>query len=305
VNVMTSAAAGVAYEGERRTLWAVAYRLTGCAADADDIVQETFARAMRRGRAGSLERSWLVRVATNLALDALRRRRRSGYPGPWLPSPLETPDDDPQTASASARYDLRESATAAFLLALEALTPRQRAVVVLRDVFEHDAAETGRALGMTQGAVRVAHLRARRALEGYDRRRSASRSGAGRSRAALEAFLTALAAGDADRVASLLAKGVAAVTDGGGEFAAARAPVAGREHVAALYLGLARKLAATTGHVEFRALSGEPAAILRFDSPPPGWAPHSVLQVDLDEDGWIRRIRAVLATRKLSAVQMV
>jgi len=131
------------FDAHKRMLWGLAYRLTGCAADADDIVQDTFVRAINRGCSpndGSWA-PWLVRVATNLAIDVLRRRRQT-YTGPWLPSPIETgPYDEPQKSKSASgpemRYQLMESISFAFLLALEVLPPRQRAVLLLRDVFDH------------------------------------------------------------------------------------------------------------------------------------------------------------------------
>src|SRR5262249_30903991 len=124
------------FEAQRRSLWALAYRLTGSAEDAEDAVQEAFARlasAPPAAPAAALGR-WLARVVTNLGIDALRRRRRRAYVGPWLPAAIETADDDPLAALASPqpdpeqRYGVAESASFAFLVALEALSPRQRAV---------------------------------------------------------------------------------------------------------------------------------------------------------------------------------
>ena len=116
-------------EPHRRTLWGLCYRLTGCAADADDLVQQTFLRAIERppGQPPADWKPWLVRVAARLGIDTLRRRRRRGYVGVWLPSPIETePFADAATADSDVAndYELRESVSFAFLLALEALPPR-------------------------------------------------------------------------------------------------------------------------------------------------------------------------------------
>ena len=116
--------------------------MTGNAADADDLVQETFVRAIKRPppRTDEPWHLWLVRVAINLSRDLLRQRKRQSYEGQWLPSPIETvpPTFDPpdESGNPATRYDLIESVSFAFLLALEALTPTQRAVLVLRDVFD-------------------------------------------------------------------------------------------------------------------------------------------------------------------------
>src|SRR5436190_13607733 len=125
--------------------------MTGNAADADDIVQDTFVRALEK-RATDMEaplRPWLINVAMNLSRDQLRRRRRREYFGPWLPAPVLTEGNDgsaldrPVMESTPARrYDIMESVSMAFLLALEALTPAQRAVLILRDVFDYSTNET-------------------------------------------------------------------------------------------------------------------------------------------------------------------
>ena len=129
----------------------MSYRLTGSVEDAEEIVQDTFTRAIERPppRTDKPWRPWLVRVAVNLSLDALRRRKRRRYPGPWLPVPLsESEALEPlqrrvaePAEGPEARYALRESATFAFLAALEALSPRQRAVLLLAEVFEYSARE--------------------------------------------------------------------------------------------------------------------------------------------------------------------
>src|SRR5918999_880258 len=156
------------YESDRRVLWGMCYRMTGNAADADDLVQETFVRAIERSprRLDQPLRPWLVRVAMNLSRDHLRARRRRGYKGPWLPSPVPTgemcePQETPASyeppappdESPAARYDLMESVSFAFLLALEALTPSQRAVLLLRDVFDYSTEESAAALDLTEANV--------------------------------------------------------------------------------------------------------------------------------------------------------
>src|SRR4029077_2785208 len=159
------------FREHRSFLWALSYRLTGNAADADDVVQETFVRALQRPPADRDRpwRPWLVRIAVTPGRDLLRRRRRrGGYEGQWLPPPIETepPSHEPadEGGSPAARYDLLESVSFAFLLALEALTPMQRATLLLRDVFDYSGREAARALGISEASARTTHLRARRAL---------------------------------------------------------------------------------------------------------------------------------------------
>ncbi|HEY4220430.1 MAG TPA: sigma-70 family RNA polymerase sigma factor, partial [Myxococcota bacterium] len=152
---MTAAAAAPTLDAHRRLLWAIAYRMTGVAADADDVVQEAFEKALAHPPKGAVK-PWLVTLTMNAARDLLRKRRRVAYVGPWLPSPV---DDDaldlPDTAPGpEQRYSMRESATFAFLLAVEQLTPLRRAVLILRDVFDYSGDETAHALGISVDAVK-------------------------------------------------------------------------------------------------------------------------------------------------------
>src|SRR5262245_3850197 len=179
-------------EPHRRALLGLCYRMTGSAADAEDLVQETFRRALERPPADldAPLRPWLTRVATNLCIDSLRKRKNEPYFGPWLPSPVETDAiKDDLTPSPEARYGVLESATLAFLIALEALTPQQRAVLVLRDVLGMSGPEVAEALEMSEANVRVSHHRARHALEGYDRARCTPQASlTERTKKAMQAF---------------------------------------------------------------------------------------------------------------------
>jgi RNA polymerase sigma-70 factor (ECF subfamily) len=166
-------------------------------------------------------RPWLVRVAVNLARDQLRRRRVRGYEGPWLPSPVETGPGSIEHDHAAteplpdARYSLRESATFAFLLALETLTPHQRAALILRDVLDYSVRETAAALGTTEASVKQTHRRARLAMEGYDEARGTvapTPEVIARTRAALERFLQAVASGDSAGAEAALADDVRALS---------------------------------------------------------------------------------------------
>jgi RNA polymerase sigma-70 factor (ECF subfamily) len=296
-----------AFDAERSFLWGLCYRLTGSAADADDIVQDTFVRALERPPARTDEpwRPWLVRVALNRGRDVLRYRRRRHYEGPWLPSPIETADEERVAAGTEdrpdARYDLLESVSLAFLLALEALTPAQRAVLLLRDVFDYSVREAADALELGEANVRTTHLRARRAMESYDRRRARlDPETQQRTAEALERFLTCLAQGDVAGVEDLLSTAVRSLSDGGGEFHGARVPVLGRDKVARLYLGLSRK--ASGGQFELRMLNGLPAVVAHIPDSGAGWARRIAFQCLLDDDGKIVAVYAILASRKLSAL---
>ncbi|MFY0562826.1 sigma-70 family RNA polymerase sigma factor [Archangium lansingense] len=292
-------------------LWGLCYRMTGVAADADELVQETYARALT-SPPGRLEevRPWLTRVAVNLARDRLRRRKREGYVGPWLPSPVETGEEAvpsveaelPGGGTTEGRYELLESVSFAFLLALEALTPRQRAVLLLRDVFDYSGREVGECLGMSETNVKVTHHRARQAMEKYDRARCVpTRALQERTREALLGFLGALASGDVEAAEALLAEPVKALTDGGGETYAARVPVVGLKRVSLFYRRV-QEMRGTPDVVELRTLNGLPAVVASWNNSSPGAAARVVIRVELDEAGRITEVHSVQASRKLAGL---
>jgi RNA polymerase sigma-70 factor (ECF subfamily) len=295
------------FRAERGSLWALAYRLTGTASDADDVVQEAFARAAS-SPPQPLARSlapWLVRVVTNLAIDVLRRRKRRRYDGPWLPAPCEDEGaaeaDDPEQ-----RYGLSESATFAFLIALEALAPRPRAALLLRDVLGYSARETATALATTEANVRVLHLRGRRALAEYDRDRCVPDAALrARHADALERLHRSLLAQDAKALEALFTESVRTVTDANGEYTALAQPMVGRARVARFYQIAALHRQTSDARSEIRVLNGLPALLTVLHAPVRRQAPRSVLRIELDADGLIREVQVVLAPRKLGAVKFV
>lgn len=305
-----------------RFLWGLCYRMTGVAADADDLVQETYARALASPPAKQEAlRPWLTRVAVNLARDHLRRRRREGYVGPWLPSPLETGDAAvpeeleappgvearlPGGGSTEGRYELLESVSYAFLLALEALAPKQRAVLLLRDVFDYSVREVAEALHMSEVNVKVVHHRARAAMEAYDRERCLpTRALQERTRAALEGFLGALLSGDVAAAEALLSSDVRALTDGNGQVRAAQVPVVGARRVLTFLQRLMELRGAPTAF-ELQMLNGLPALVSVFpEDPRDSKNPtRAVLRVELDADGRIARFHSVLTDRKLAGLRL-
>ncbi|MFQ5515223.1 MAG: sigma-70 family RNA polymerase sigma factor [Myxococcota bacterium] len=296
-----------AFGRSSRRLFGLCYRMTGSALDAEDLVQETFARALARPPADTSRdwEPWLVRVAVNLARDHLRRRRRRRYVGPWLPEPVEDselfdPIDPP--AQTSARYEWIESVSLAFLVALEALTPGQRAVLLLRDVFEYSGRETADVLGISEVAVRQTLRRARRAMREYDQRRApVTPEVRERTREHLQRFLAGLATGDLDAIERLLAEGVVSLTDSAGEHFAARIPVHGRSRVARLYRNLPRSAGALP-RVELREINGLPALVGEVASPRPGWPRRFVTSVALDPKGQVRLIATVTTPAKLARI---
>ena len=302
------------FEEYRTFLWGVCYRVTGSAADADDAVQETFIRALKHAPKELAEpRRWLVTVAVNASRDFLRRRKRQSYIGPWLPSPIETADDGalPSYEPAAdgrhtfeSRYDLMESVSLAFLRALEALTPTQRAVLLLCDVFDYSAAEVAAALDLSEGNARTIHHRARHAMAAYETHRTPP-TAANRQRTsqALERFLNLLGNADVPGIERMLAADIRAVTDGGGEFTASPYPIVGAANVAQFFVRLA---ASRTAGVRVRVidLNGFPAALFEFDAAMGRRPPRLVLAVDLDTDGSITGLWVVANPRKLTAVPL-
>jgi RNA polymerase sigma-70 factor (ECF subfamily) len=299
------------FDAHRAFLWGLSYRVTGSAADADDVVQETFVRACQHAPAQlDNPRQWLTRVAVNAGRDVLRRRKRRRYVGPWLPTPIETPDDalpsyEPTVEGRTLenRYDLMESASFAFLVALEALTPTQRAVLLLRDVFDYSATEVAVALDLSDGNVRIIHHRARRVMDAYERRRVVpTADNRGRTERTLHTFLQLLATGDVRGIERMLAADVKAVTDGGGEFTASRRPISGARPVARFF---ARLAASRTGDLEvsIRSINEFPTALLEFISPRGRRPRRLVLSVDVNAAGLIADVRVIANTTKLLAVR--
>jgi RNA polymerase sigma-70 factor (ECF subfamily) len=247
----------------------------------------------------------------NLSRDALRRRRRQKYVGPWLPGPIDTegeaalPSYEPTLTdgqTTEGRYDLLESVSYAFLLALEALTPQQRAVLLLRDVFDYSVQEAAAALGLSEANVKTTHHRARHAMTRYDRERCVpTRAVQERTRQALERFMTALVSHDTATLEGLLASDARALSDGGSEYAAARRPVLGRSRVIRLAVGLSEHRGISSAGI--RMLNGLPAVVFEFATSAKRQAPRGTLSYELDRDGRIKSIYTVLTTRKLSAVR--
>jgi len=300
-----------AFERDRRHVFGLCYRMTGSAADADDLVQETWLRALEHpppDLAAPL-RPWLARVAINLSRDALRRRRRRGYAGSWLPSPVPDEQLDLERVASDApppdvTYGLAESATQAFLLALEALTPAQRAVLLLRDVYGASVAETAEATGLSQPNVKTTHHRARRALASYGEQRCRpSPALCARVRDALERFAIAVAASDPLAIAQVLREDAELWSDSDGEFLSNPRPVRGADPIARFYAARSRAIGPPL-FLELTSLNGLPAALIEFAPQRDArLATRVALSIALAADGRIARIHNVVATPKLAAVR--
>jgi len=247
-------------ERERPYLMGVAYRMLGSASDAEDIVQEALLRATDQRELRSL-RAFLTTVVTRLSLDELRsaRRRREEYVGPWLPEPVFTRELD---APPSANVEHKESVSLALLVVLERLSPLERAVFVLREVFDLEFAEIADAIGRSEAACRKLLSRARQHIEQRDANRPAH---VGAQLGVASAFFLALSSGDLNEVIKVLAAEAVATTDHGGKASAARRPVHGQLAVARFALGLFNKAQrfAPDDTTTPTLLNGAPAVLLR------------------------------------------
>lgn len=274
-------------EAHRRYLFSIAYRMTGSAADAEDLVQETFLRVARAPEAQvENPRAWLAAIITRLALDLLKaaRRSREEYVGPWLPEPIVVREGEER--------DL-ESISLAFMTLLELLSPEERAVLVLRDVFQYEYDEIAPLLDKGEANCRQILHRARKRLAENRPRFRASRE---EHRRLVDGFLASLREGDLARLESVLAPEVTTWSDGGGKVPAARRPIEGRENVVRFLLGIRRFAPADTS-LYVVEINGRPAVAALVLG-----ALHSVIDVDV-EDGLIRAIRILANPDKLVRVR--
>ncbi|RYF92726.1 MAG: sigma-70 family RNA polymerase sigma factor [Caulobacteraceae bacterium] len=220
-----------AFEAQRPRLKRLAYRMLGSVSEAEDVVQDAWLRWDRAGEAAREPAAWLTQTTARLCLDRLKsaRARRETYVGPWLPEPLieEEPADPLERA---------EDVSVAFLLALERLSPLERAVFLLHDVFDQDYGQVAMALGRDEAACRQLASRARGHLKEARPRYSVPQDQAMRLAAA---FMSASASQDFSALGALLAEDAVLISDGGGKRPAALRPMVGRADVLALLKGLA------------------------------------------------------------------
>ncbi len=275
-----------AFVAHRNLLFTVAYQLLGSAADAEDVLQETWLRWVAVDLAAVRDRrAYLVRITTRQALMRLRAlgRRKESYVGPWLPEPLLT------TPDVAEDVELADSVSMAMLLVLETLGPAERAVFVLREVFDLGYDEIAEAVGKSPAAVRqIAH----RARSHVAARRPRGTVSPAATRDALEAFRRAVETGDLRGLLDVLAPDVVFLGDGGGIVPAVLTPVTGGEDVARLLAAGLGNL--TAGPLDTAQVNGYPALILRR-----GGRADTVLAVRID-DGLVTGIYAVRNPAKLA-----
>lgn len=281
------------FDQERSRLHALAYRMLGSVADAEDVVQDAWLRWDRLGEDGrsAVERpaAWLTTATSRLALDRLRaaRRQRVHYVGPWLPEPVLTAPDPAETV------EFAETLTLGFLAALDRLSPVERAVFLLVDVFGEPYADVAVAVGKSPETCRQIAHRARERVR--DARRGGTTSEATR-RALVEAFARACASGEVDELRRLLTDDVVVVSDGGAAVHAARRPVVGIDRASRLLVNLTARIPATA-EVSIEQVNGEPGLVV--------WVrgrARMVVAPQVDRAGRVAAVRIMVNPDKLRAV---
>ena len=279
----------------RKLLFAIAYRLLGSAADAEDVVQDAWFKWSGADRSRvSVPKAYLARIVSNLAVERLRstRRQRETYVGPWLPEPILTQADAAEDVATA------ESVSLAMLVVLETLSPLERAVFVLKEVFDFSYPEIAEAVDRSEPAVRQAAHRARNHIQARRPRFETDRA---KKRAVTERFFAASTGGDINELMDLLAPEVTLWTDGGGKVRQAMRPIIGAPNVARWLAGTVQRpyegveIADMTAEVV--DINGGPGIVIRGAG-----RIIATLTVDLDANGKIETIHNVANPDKLHAI---
>ena len=265
----------------RRRLLGLAYRMLGSRSDAEDVVQDAYLRFIGTEDVRNPE-AFLVTVVTRLCLDRLKsaRAQREIYVGPWLPEPVFDTDG----LSTEVATELADDLSFALLLALDRLSPQERAAFLLHDVFDISFSEIAAMIGRSEPACRQLAARARRAV----RDERPPPAAADRHAHLLQAFLVAVTSGDLSRLTGLLRDDAVAVTDGGGRKTAALNPIYGADKIARFFISVAGKAAARDIRIEAAVINGSAGALLYMD----GELDHS-LSISIDGE----RIAAIYLVR--------
>jgi RNA polymerase sigma-70 factor (ECF subfamily) len=282
------------FEAQRPRLLRLAYRMLGSVAEAEDVVQDAWLRWTRSEDEILDPAGWLVRVTSRLCIDRLRsaKAQREAYRGPWLPEPLiEELTVDP--------VERAEDVSVAFLLALERLSPLERAVFLLHDVFDEDYASVAETLGRNEAAVRQLAARARAHVKDNRPRFTVSQEDAAKLAAA---FMAAAAQGDMKALSSVLAEDAVLISDGGGKRTAALRPMTGRDDIIRLLEGIAwRSGYSPLWPLSFRAvrINGYPGVIMEREDGP------MTVAFQPGEDGKLAAIYLVRNPDKLARLPSV
>ena len=243
------------FEANRPLLFSIAYRMLGSASEAEDVVQDAWLRARQDEHADVRSpRAYLTTIVTRLCIDHLRsaERTRMEYPGPWLPEPLAEPNQE--------SVELASSLKTAFLVMLEQLAPTERAVLLLREVFELDFDEIAKIVGKSEPNTRQILTRARARLRESRPRFTASRR---ESEEIVRRFRQACVTGNVEELMAVLHPDAQLVSDGGGKAAAATRPVLGSDRVAKFVLGYAGKMHWSESDFQLVTINGAPGLLLR------------------------------------------
>jgi RNA polymerase sigma-70 factor (ECF subfamily) len=286
---------GETYEDLRPLLFSIAYRMLGRVGEAEDVVQDAFLRYQNAAarQTGEIDspKAYLSAVTTRLAIDHLRsaRVRKEQYVGEWLPEPLLTDE----TSLDGARYvEEADSLSMAFLLLLERLSPVERAVFLLHDVFDYGYDEVARIVDKSEDNCRQLALRARRHVEAEKPRFEASRE---QREKLASRFFEAVGDGDMDGLVELLAADVVVYGDGGGKVSPSwPRPIYGRNHVARLFVGVAGQLRDLGVQIRRVEINGQPGAMF-LD---PAGRLINVMTVEI-ADGVVQTVRSVINPDKL------
>ena len=283
------------FETYRSYLFSIAYRMLGSAMDAEDMVQETYLRySTPPPETIHSLKAFLTTIITRLCMDQLHlaRRKRELYVGPWLPEPILTATT-PEAGDPERRVDMEESISLAFLMLLEHLQPFERAVFLLREVFEYNFAEIATMLGKTEAACRRSFSRAKIHLAEHRPRFPASPQ---THQQLLSGFVQAVEDGEMTTLKNLLAEEVTLWADAGGKIKqAALRPLIGRDAVARFSMGT-RRFLPEGSRAEIAEVNGEPAMVVRTDS-----EALFVLSIEV-EAGQILAIRIIANPEKLAHI---
>jgi RNA polymerase sigma-70 factor (ECF subfamily) len=271
------------FDQYRSLLFSIAYRMLGSVSDAEDMLQETFIRWQESAEENIRSpRAFLVTIVSRLCINYLQSARvlREEYVGQWLPEPIVTdPGSDP-----FGIIKVDESLSMAFLVLLERLTPIERAVFLLREVFEYEYAEVSSVLGQSEANCRQILRRARQHVSAMRPRFEISE---GKQRDLFDRFLNAVRTGEMESLVDLLSKDVVLHSDGGGKAIAVPNMVHGADNVARGILGSLRKFVPKALVRRLALINGEPGLVNYLNG-----KPHSVLTIDIADD----RIRAIYIT---------